>query len=202
MGKKFDLSWDLSSGFAEGKSADQSGELQIVAGPTLGPDPSDPGTVYDYTDGETQDWIFDIFGLDRRMALVWAHYLKPAQWWLDFWGTTRARPDPITDISISAVLIVKDARGSVREIGPYPSTVWLNGGVVAADGIEIVSGAQGVRFKVHVVFHGADAWDMCAKLQLKPDQPLGCEGLGQAIASAYSAVVPPQLQAAQFVVGG
>lgn len=196
MAKEIDLQWDLSSGKAV--AGNLVLEIPVVAGPTWGVQIDESAFPYTYADGETAEFVLDVWNLDRRMALIWSHYLKPSDWWAQFGGLVGpSRPAPSQEVSVEAILILK-AGQTIQEMGPYPEGLWLNGRSGTKDGIEIVTGAQGVRFKFSVTFHGLSAWDVVGQMVLKPDQVFGCDSLGQKVAQKYSAVIPPQAAPVQF----
>lgn len=194
--QQIDLQWDLSSGRA--KPGELVLEIPLVAGPTWGAVIGESHFPYVYTDGEQAEFEIDIWGLDRRMALIWAHYLRPADWWLQFGVFIGGpRPAPTQEINVYATPLVK-AKQSIEEVGVYPSDTWVNGGNGMRDGLELVSGATGVRLHFSVTFHGASAWELVGQLVLKPDQVFGCEGLGQKVADRYTAVIPPAAAPTDF----
>lgn len=172
-------SWDLASGRPVPLTGTAK-EILIALGPNTG---------NAATPGQTFDIAIEVWNLDRAMVLVESHYWRLAPWFLNGGsGIPPAAPD--TAITISAVLVKRDSLGNVVEIGPYPAAAWLNGGTVP-DGIEVTSGAEGVRFKFHVVYTGQDvAFDFVASLVLKADQIFGCCGIGEATANRYKVVLP------------
>jgi len=154
----------------------------------------------------------DVFGLDRRMALVLSGFFRRSGWWI----ANLASYDPLAEwtgvdgegwaVTLTAYALRRDDSGTVHQLGKINPTLFLSGGnfggngtpAATGDGCEIVDGADGVRF---VFGFEADAptpdgnsnempaWDLCCSLELKPNVVMSpCEA--QAIVDHIEATVP------------
>jgi len=191
-------SWDLSGTQPIGRhKGERPNSVPLVVsddpwGPDLGAIPS--GSI-----------VVDVWGCDRRVAIVERHYFRRSSW-------ARAREmsgeyDPgrvlagtpgegITG-SVQALAIERSEDGQVVEIGPLPDAVWLNGGALI-DGTEAVTGMAGIRFRFAVsVADGVSnevrpSWDLVMRIEAKPDGRLGCGDVVTEIVDGLSSVFPSQ----------
>lgn len=143
----------------------------------------------------------DVWGCDRRVALVESHYFRRCDWYAALVATglydpghalTGAEGEGLT-VTVQAVGIVKDSRGQIHEMGPLPSAEWLNFGT-APDGIEIVSGIRGIRFKWAIAVNNptgitpdmSPSWELVCNVEVKPDTRIGCGEVVAEVAEGFS----------------
>lgn len=146
--------------------------------------------------------VVDVWGLDRRVALVERHYFVRSSWYpdrieayADVESGLAGTPGEGLTGSVQAVAIESSDGGPVVELGILPSALWLNGGGLV-DGTELVSGMAGVRFKFYVEAVGGGAiynttsWDLVMRIEVKPDGRLGCGDVIEEIVSGLRLTGP------------
>ena len=145
------------------------------------------------------DFSFDVFGCDRRLALVCQHYYVRAQWF-SAWhpealnlGVTNLPGEGLV-VTVKATAIKRTHDGNVVELGELSDAYWLNGGS-APDGIEIVSGMDGVRLTYHLEASALPGptpnyWNLVATVEAKPNTRIGCGEVVAELAQNLQIVMP------------
>jgi hypothetical protein len=170
---------------------------EIVVFQTI--DPSSPA-FFAQAPISSADFAIDVFGCDRRLALVCQHYFVRAQWFNDWHDGIEGFPEILNTpgeglvVTVAAIAIARTHDGGVVELGPLSDAYWLAGGS-APDGIEIVSGMDGVRLKFHLdasVLPGSapSYWNLVANVEAKPNTRIGCGEVVAEIAENLQIVLP------------
>ena len=183
------LGWDLKTGAA---LPERHKPLDIPLALIL--DPTVVVTGLAPTSGTVE---VDVWGLDRRIVIVAEHFFTRSPWWT--YGTYGAGVDGYDTegygytVSVMGIMLAKDAQGEIHEIGALPSALWLNNGS-APDGAEIISGAEGIRFRYTISATNAigrlnttPSWDLKLHLSAVPNERIGCGEIVAAIGDSLRA---------------
>jgi len=195
----FGLVWDLSSGRAVLPPTGRGADIPIAS--VHNPQDLSAYSVGPYS--SSGQAVVDVFGLDRRMALVVSAFFRRADWYpyagYDNANLFTGKDGEGWSCNIGAYALRRDGRGAVHQINQINPVIWLSGGVFGngvGDGCEIVDGGDGVRLIVAYSVTSSEqinelpAWTLCLALELKANVVLGCSGLSDAIVAQVQAKIP------------